>query len=532
MYRNKYELSVIYKLLELSKFDSVKQMETVFSDSKNIVVFSQLNGNICFVNEAAKQFVSIGDDFKYFFEVPNNDNSPDSFYDEVYNNLLITKFLNKTVKINTSDGNVKVLNSNIFLKQILKTIYIIGVFVDITNESLENSVDFEINYTDFGKNVIKKSDKIDNIKYSEIKDNPETSKNNSPNDDIIKILSNVNVLLVDDSLITNSILGQSLENEGAEITIAADGLEALQKFKQHHFDIVLIDINMPNINGYEISKEITVIKNIKGVDTSIIGITENTELSDYNKCIESGMADLIIKPFKLYMLLRVITKALYGEDYNKKHKISKSFKSKYMLEKIAGIDYIDGIVRLGGNEELYHEMLVKFKKDNENLIGDIKHLISLNKIDDVLSLLFKLKGVSGMLSMNSVYSNAKRTIELFNNNFYSQASNTIHLLEESLNEVFNSLSQVESAFLMEYDNFEEIDMLHIHSLLKDLMTYISWDIDLYNAKITAEELADFMKYSKYTDDFSEIIFEISKFNMQKASSLLSEFIIHFGKGGK
>ena len=100
------------------------------------------------------------------------------------------------------------------------------------------------------------------------------------------------ILIVEDDLAIAEIERDFLEIEGYNITIATDGAEGCKKAKEEHFDLILLDLMLPNMNGYEICR------NIRGeIDVPIIMVTAQGEDADKVRGLGLGADDYIAKPF-------------------------------------------------------------------------------------------------------------------------------------------------------------------------------------------------------------------------------------------
>jgi CheY-like chemotaxis protein len=101
------------------------------------------------------------------------------------------------------------------------------------------------------------------------------------------------VLLVEDNKINQFLASTILENFGLEAHTADDGLQGLERMKAEDFDLVLMDIQMPVMDGYES----TIAMRALGISVPIIGLTANVYKEDIDKCMESGMNAHLGKPF-------------------------------------------------------------------------------------------------------------------------------------------------------------------------------------------------------------------------------------------
>ncbi|MDD2278360.1 MAG: response regulator [Bacteroidales bacterium] len=117
-------------------------------------------------------------------------------------------------------------------------------------------------------------------------------------------LEDANVLLVEDNLINQKIVVLSLKKLVKSIDIANNGKEALDKFGSSKFDIILMDIQMPIMNGIVSTKKIREIESSSTSRIPIIAITANALLGDKEECLSAGMDDYISKPFQIEVLIQ------------------------------------------------------------------------------------------------------------------------------------------------------------------------------------------------------------------------------------
>jgi two-component system sensor histidine kinase RpfC len=118
-----------------------------------------------------------------------------------------------------------------------------------------------------------------------------------------------NILVVDDDSISRFIHRKIFEKAGYAVEDVKDGQEAIDKVvaQPNHYDLILIDYNMPNKNGVEATKEIRGLKNSKK-RLSIVGITSNPEMK--NRCLGSEMDDVISKPVSEFTFKEIINRYL------------------------------------------------------------------------------------------------------------------------------------------------------------------------------------------------------------------------------
>jgi osomolarity two-component system sensor histidine kinase NIK1 len=123
------------------------------------------------------------------------------------------------------------------------------------------------------------------------------------------------ILLVEDNLMNQKVVMFNLKKLNCEITPVSNGKDALDNFKTNNYDIVLMDIMLPEMNGYEITKEIRKIEKLNEVSNpvAIIALTANTYENDKEKCLSIGMNDYLSKPFSAQQLIKTIEKYIPAE---------------------------------------------------------------------------------------------------------------------------------------------------------------------------------------------------------------------------
>jgi len=118
------------------------------------------------------------------------------------------------------------------------------------------------------------------------------------------------VLLVEDHAANQLVAGEILNGLGYRYEIAETGKEAVEKVKDKDFNIILMDIQMPEMDGLEATRLIRQYEKIKEIVTPIIGITAYATSNDKDKCLEAGMDDYISKPFNHDELVNKLSRAM------------------------------------------------------------------------------------------------------------------------------------------------------------------------------------------------------------------------------
>ncbi len=118
-------------------------------------------------------------------------------------------------------------------------------------------------------------------------------------------VSGVKVLLVEDNALNQEVARLTLHHLKAEVDVAGDGEEALEMLQKNEYDIVLMDLQMPKIDGYETTIR---VRNQLKSNIPIVALTANAIKGEREKCLECGMNDFVSKPFDEADILRVLVK--------------------------------------------------------------------------------------------------------------------------------------------------------------------------------------------------------------------------------
>jgi signal transduction histidine kinase/CheY-like chemotaxis protein len=132
----------------------------------------------------------------------------------------------------------------------------------------------------------------------------DTEENNKSGSKMVKIL------LAEDNEANQFLIKALTKTQDWDITVVDDGEKAVEQYKKDNYDLILMDVQMPVMNGYEATKIIREMENEKGIRTPIIALTAFAMESDRDLCIEAGMDDYIAKPFKRQQFLDAILAAL------------------------------------------------------------------------------------------------------------------------------------------------------------------------------------------------------------------------------
>lgn len=227
----------------------------------------------------------------------------------------------------------------------------------------------------------------------------------------VELLQNIHgarVLLVEDNAINRQVAQEILAGAGLEVFLANHGQEAVDAVGKEHYDAVLMDIQMPVMDGYLATEAIRRDPRFK--DLPIIAMTAHAMAGDREKCLAAGMNDHVTKPIDPEQLFSTLGKWIRGERDSEKRLpretviAEKSPEEEYLPVSLPGFDLAAGLDRLQGNRSLYRKLLQDFAANYSGVAGEIRQALTAGDMDLVHSLVHNLKAVAGNLSATDLLS--------------------------------------------------------------------------------------------------------------------------------
>ncbi|MGE5396923.1 MAG: response regulator [Chitinophagales bacterium] len=208
----------------------------------------------------------------------------------------------------------------------------------------------------------------------------------------IQKLIGARILLVEDNEIFQEIVGRILDNAGIKVTIVNNGCEAIDILKKQSFDGILMDCQMPVMDGYEATAIIR--RHPQWANIPIIAMTADTVQEDCDKYIIMGMNDYVAKPIDVNILFQALAawiKPDYRESDLPTAPISVVISEE--LPQIDGLDLAAGLKVMAGNAQLYRKLLYKFREKYADFESKFRE--AQGDFEITVRMAHTLKGVAG-----------------------------------------------------------------------------------------------------------------------------------------
>jgi signal transduction histidine kinase/DNA-binding response OmpR family regulator len=268
----------------------------------------------------------------------------------------------------------------------------------------------------------------------------------------LKHIQGARVLLVEDNEINQQVAKEILEGAGLIVALATNGQEAVNEVKKTNYDAVLMDVQMPVMDGYTATKEIRKWESVSANADSdvletedrgqmtddreqrtevrgrrsevrtqhsalstqhsalpIIAMTAHAMAGDEDKSFQAGMNGHVTKPIDPDQLFATLQKWIQPSEkrvttrkpvFSVKPSVETNVISaeKELPESLPGFDLADGLKRLQGNQKLYRKLLLNFATDYYEVVNEIREALDAEDFERTHSLVHNLKGLAGNLS--------------------------------------------------------------------------------------------------------------------------------------
>jgi len=214
------------------------------------------------------------------------------------------------------------------------------------------------------------------------------------------------ILIAEDNKLNQKVAGFIFSKLGYNVDFANDGFEAILKAKENNYDFIFMDLQMPEVDGFDATKQILKDKDIVKKPI-IIAMTANTQEDDKLKCIEAGMVDFITKPITPDMVENVISKFLVSSPTSKdeKQQTKENTSNENISENYLYFDenQFKNTFNIETDKVFALEMLDLFTIQAEKSFQEIKKAFEEKDFEKIRSIAHQLKGSSGNLGASKFH---------------------------------------------------------------------------------------------------------------------------------
>jgi len=337
-------------------------------------------------------------------------------------------------------------------------------------------------------------------------------------------LRGARILLVEDNLVNQEMAIEILEEAGLHVEVANNGFEALSKVTQELFDGVLMDCQMPIMDGFEATQSIRHYPQFASLP--ILAMTANAMMGDKEKCLECGMNDHIAKPIDISQLFLTMAKWIQPSHPQTApvKEISKGvdFKEDVFVE---GLDMQGALERVGGNQTLLAKLLKRFAQTQAQSLERIKVCLEANDAKSAIREAHTLKGLAGNIGAQSLFEMAQTLEERLKHEAVEHLDTLLYDLEDALKTVILHIdeallpeSRPQSVLLGDVQLREKLNLLE--ALLNDLDS---------EATDILEEIGPSLDALGYAKEVKTMQEHIANFDFELSSDILKAIVTQRGQ---
>jgi two-component system sensor histidine kinase/response regulator len=233
----------------------------------------------------------------------------------------------------------------------------------------------------------------------------------------IRFAPGARVLLVEDNEINRQVGRELLDSLGIATDCAGDGLEALEFARAQRYEAILMDIQMPRLDGIEATRRLKLDPRTQAMP--IIALTAHAMSGDRQRFLDAGMDDYLTKPIEEAELVRVLTRWLKHSEVGVRHDSSAErngrgvsrdgkFESDPNVPAIAGVDVATALNRVNGKRDLLWRLLADFRSRNADAAQRLRALFSAADFTGARDLAHTIKGAAATLAAQRIADAAAR----------------------------------------------------------------------------------------------------------------------------
>lgn len=341
-------------------------------------------------------------------------------------------------------------------------------------------------------------------------------------DTLMTTLKGKRILVVDDNSINQQVAQTLLEYEGLEVSLADNGQQAVQMVKDIQFDAVLMDLQMPVMDGFEATQLIRSENHYS--DLPIIALTAYAREKEREKCLSHGMQDCVSKPIDIDQLLLIFSQYFQQEAIEHNHGLVDLIYSKNSAEagvksiQLSGLDITAGIKNVAGDEPVYFKLLQDFEQQFTDVLQRIKSSLATGNKQQAKQLAHGLKGVASNIAAFDLADKALG-LDIALKEQQKESTLPVKGCEDALHQVLSDIKKLlvyrqEHIDFISHNNAPDYELANKELIkLTELLRVNSLDIDWCFDVIKAS-----LVNSEFTEEVKQLGQSISEFDFKTALS--------------
>lgn len=331
-------------------------------------------------------------------------------------------------------------------------------------------------------------------------------------------------MLVEDNPVNQELALEILQGAGLRVDIAENGVEAIEKIGQTAYDGVLMDCQMPVMDGFEATRQIRQDKRFDALP--ILAMTANAMAGDKEKCLECGMNAHIGKPIDISQLFETLARWIKPKTRPAVAAPVAVPSEDTALPNIEGLELINALNRVGGNAALLRKLILRFKETQAEVLERINAAIETNDNTTATREAHTLKGLAGNIGAVRMFEAAANLEGILNRGQTDSLSDALKETEIELNGLIERISQAMPTTVEAPRQTAAVDNETLAAQIRKLAAFLA-DDDSQAAEMI-DGVVDMLRSAGQASAAKMVAASIANFDYEDALSKLKEIAVSLG----
>ncbi len=247
------------------------------------------------------------------------------------------------------------------------------------------------------------------------------------------------VLVAEDNPINQRVAQELLQEIGLSVILVSNGQECIECLENEDVDLILMDIQMPELNGFDAARKIRSIPNMENIP--IVAMTAYATHDDRVEIVTTGMDDHLAKPLEVKQMIQVLKKWLPLSQERQKGAII-PYHTPESNEEL--LNKKEALPRFANREDLFNQVLQKVAVDYSDVANQLQAMLDADQMEEGRFLSHTLRGVMGNIGANKIFEVTSRLEECFSNAQKQEASDLIQTLSLLIQTLVSHIQEITS----------------------------------------------------------------------------------------
>jgi CheY-like chemotaxis protein len=216
----------------------------------------------------------------------------------------------------------------------------------------------------------------------------------------------LHILLAEDNPVNQKLAITLLEKSGHRVSLAANGAEAVTKWREGDFDLILMDVQMPEVDGFEATRQIRHAEQTTGRHVCIVATTAHAMSGDRERCLQAGMDEYLSKPIDRHELLEILARRGANRVVGSLEQCSESKQAGKIIS-IEVINKPEVLRQLDGDAQLLRELIDMFLAGSDSMLAQVTDAVTSQDPDGLERAAHKLRGTVSIFGSRAAMQTAQ-----------------------------------------------------------------------------------------------------------------------------